>query len=201
MSKRPSDRSTAFAPSGVFSHVLAAAVTSLLALAAGCGDGGGPVKDVVTYLGAASDEMYANIVDVGASASPDATNSAVFDEPADGDTVSAAEPATFSWHLPAMDDMPFSGGCDASQRRTSGLTLEHCPLGDGYLYWIQAFDDAGNRLANVLSTEKTWTPDATDWAAITAKPGVVDVKLITVFVTSNTITLGPFLTELSLEVQ
>ncbi|ATB29329.1 hypothetical protein [Melittangium boletus] len=179
----------------------ARAVALALALSA-CGEDKTPeVCAEPLYGGKATDEAWRALVDV--SNKPlDTSGSVYLASPTEGEVYPAGAPApTWAWSLPqALRPTP------PAPRPRAFRPLEwlgdwllpsahaHLPPYTGEIYWAQVFTpDRACPVAQILTSELTWQPDAESWAVLGQHAGkTLTLQVTRAYLLQNTVTEGPY---------
>lgn len=180
-----------------------AAGAAVLALQAGlwaCGSGGGggtagsaaaPDMEGVVYAGTANDEaLYALLT---AKVTADAAQAAVFDVPAEGAALPEDTPATFQWHVAgASAAVSPKGAVWAALGSLVGEreALAHGAPVNGRAYLVVFSTPGDDKLLRVFTTDLSYTPDATAWAALTSAKGTISATVTNALFEEGRITQG-----------
>jgi hypothetical protein len=143
-----------------------AAWSCLALFLVGTGCGSSPLTGEIVRLDDASDEELKYIVDIADrnGVAVDPALAVTLTAPADGDTVSAATPYTFTW---------------AKLSSTPRRTPRHGVI-TGTFMWLRLEGGGLDPMIDMVAlTSMSWTPDATLWARIAATTGPIKAHMIT----------------------
>ncbi|MBM7112949.1 hypothetical protein [Archangium primigenium] len=151
------------------------------------------------YGGKATDEAWHSMVDVRNK--PLDTSGAVYlASPTEGEAYAAdAPPPTWAWALPEASRTPASPPTRPFRPLAwLGEWLvpsahAHLPPYTGELYWVEVFAGGTCPVAQILTSETTWTPDAESWAVIGRQAGQpLTLQVTRAYLLQNTVTEGPY---------
>lgn len=159
--------------------------------------------DGVVYEAEATDEALEAVLGVAAIVD-DAKAPAITAPAADGEALSAASPATFTWA--ALTASRLDVRAARGQRLAAlelGLGLEqalslltikkaeaHGEPNNGPVYYLEIAGESGGPIAQVFTTATSYTPSADVWAAMVAKGGTLSLKLVAARVENNELAAG-----------
>jgi hypothetical protein len=153
-----------------------AAALALVALAGGCNSNDGIVVhlDNAIRVNDAADEVIGTMADAinEGRLVVDDLKAERLTAPADGASVPAATPTTFTWHT--------------IQTARHGVS-------SGNFTWLRFEADGYAEPIDVIAlTVETWTPSAEDWARLTAATGPVKVTVTNAYAMVGIVKEGPY---------
>lgn len=161
------------------------------------------------YAGKATDEAWRAMVDVKGRPT-DASRAVTLLSPSEGQVYPAdATPPTFEWSSPLRASLvrPRPGvlALQAAPRPSRSFTAwlgnvllpsaqAHLPPFTGDLYWVEiSTPGAKCPVAQVLTSDLSWQPDATTWAELGKHPGEeLSVQVMSAYLVQNAVTEGPY---------
>lgn len=154
----------------------------------------------VVFEGGTHHEPLENLI--AATAEAGSTQAPVFDFPEKDATLPASTIPTFTWHdgatallTPAPQKLRARSALLALFG--SGVAWAHGAPYNGEAYWLVFTDMDGEPLVRVFTSAKSYTPDATAWAKLSAQ-SMVHVTITSAIFEQNELTAdgGPFAGEM-----
>lgn len=189
-------------------HLSTACVAALALATSACdtdaSDCGEPL-----YAGKATDEAWRAMVDVKQRPT-DSSRAVTLLSPTESQVFPAdATPPTFEWSSPLRASLvrpqPGALALQVAPRASRSFTAwlgdlllpsahAHLPPFTGDLYWVE-ISTPGARcpVAQVLTSDLSWQPDATTWAELGKHPGEdLSVQVMSAYLVQNSVTEGPY---------
>ena len=178
---------------------------AVLALtASACGESTPETCAEPLYAGKSTDEAWHALVDVR-NKPVDSSGAVYLASPTEGQEYTVGSPPpTWAWSV-TVSSRPRGLPGVAPERKARGFTQTlgewllpsaqaHLPPYTGEIYWVEVFAPKGTcPVAQVLTSELTWTPDADTWRALGQRAEkTFTVQVTRAYLLQNRVTEGPY---------
>jgi hypothetical protein len=189
-------------------HLSTACIAALALATSACSSDDSECAEPL-YAGKATDEAWHSMVDVEQRPT-DSSRAVTLVSPTEGQVFPAdATPPTFEWTSPLRASLvrpqPGALALHVAPRPSRSFTAwlgevllpsahAHLPPYTGDLYWVKVSTPGAKcPVAQVLTSELSWQPDATTWAEIGKHTGEdLSLQVMSAYLVQNGVTEGPY---------